>query len=151
MASFEADLSGLGGGAAVVFASGFLTPSSNQDGEPFGIYAALADGNVVEFPQITTSRLQVIHNAADPAAASVDIYLNSALLLDDFAFRAASRFVTVPANVMLDVGVAPGSSGSVNDTLKNFPVMFAAGGTYVAIANGVLDPTQFAANPSLSS
>jgi hypothetical protein len=48
---------------------------------------------------------------------------------------------------MLDVGVAPGNSGSVSDTLKNFRVMFATGQTYVAIANGVLDPTQFAPNP----
>jgi len=55
--------------------------------------------------------------------------------------------VTVPANVVLNVGVAPGNSSSAADTLRNFPVMLAAGETYVAIANGVLDPSQFAANP----
>jgi hypothetical protein len=151
VASFSADLTGLGGGAAVVFASGFLNPAANQNGAAFGLFAALPNGVVVEFPAVAPptpeARLQIIHNAADPGAAVVDVYVNGSLLLDDFAFRAATPFVTVPAGVTLDVGIAPGSSSSASDTLKNFPVMFADGGTYVAIANGVLDATQFAANP----
>ena len=148
VASFQADLSGLGGGAAVVFASGFLNPSGNQNGESFGLFAALPDGNVVEFPMVEPfARLQVIHNAADPNASSVDVYLNGALALDDFAFRTATPFIDVPAGVDINIGVAPGNSGSVNDTIKNFVVNFANGGTYIAIANGVVDPTGFAPNP----
>ncbi|MBD3374744.1 T9SS type A sorting domain-containing protein, partial [candidate division KSB1 bacterium] len=48
--TFDANLSGLAGGAAAVFASGFLSPDDDQDGPAFGIFAALPDGQVVEFP-----------------------------------------------------------------------------------------------------
>jgi hypothetical protein len=147
VASFRADLSGLGGGAAVVFASGFLDPSTNQNGPTFGIFAALPSGDVVAFPSVELARLQVIHNAADVLADPVDVYLNGALLLDNFAFRTATPFIDAPAGVELNIGVAPGNSSSVNDTLKNFPVALENGNTYVAIANGVLDPNSYASNP----
>jgi len=147
VASFEADLSALGGGAAVVFASGFLTPGNNQNGPAFGIFAALPTGDVVAFPSVMLARLQVIHNAADVAAASVDIYLDGTLLLDNFAFRDATPFIDAPAGVEINIGVAPGNSGSAGDTLKNFPVTLDNGATYVAIANGVLDPNSYAVNP----
>jgi len=147
VASFQADLSGLGGGAAVVFASGFLNPVQNQDGEAFGIFAALPNGTVVEFPSVQLSRLQVIHNAADVAAGSVDIYLNGSLLLNDFAFRTATPFIDAPANVDLNIGIAPGNSTSVDDTLANFTANLVNGETYVLIANGVLDPNSYASNP----
>ncbi len=66
-----------------------------------------------------TARVQVIHNAADPAAASVDIYLmegsNELLKLDDFAFRAATPFVDAPAGVDLSVIIAaPTSTDNAN-------------------------------------
>jgi hypothetical protein len=147
VASFDADLSGLGGGAAVVFVSGFLDPSANQNGEAFGIFAALPTGDVVAFPQVQLARLQVIHNAADVNAASVDIYLNGALLLDNFAFREATPFIDAPAGVELNIGVAGPNSASVADTIKNFKATLENGNTYVAIANGVLAPGSYAANP----
>jgi hypothetical protein len=155
VASFAADLSGLGGGSAVVFASGFLTPSANQNGEAFGIFAALANGTVVEFPAISTARFQVIHNAADPAAAVVDIYLKNLatdeqlLKLDDFGFREATEFEDVPADVNLAVIVAgPGSTSDTNQVVTTIPVgQLANGGKYVVIANGVLNPGDFATNP----
>ena len=147
VASFQADLSGLGGGAAVVFASGFLTPGNNLNGPAFGIFAALPNGDVVAFPSVQLARLQVIHNAADVAADPVDIYLDGTLLLDDFGFRDATPFIDAPADVSINIGVAPGNSGSAADTLKNFTVTLANGETYVAIANGVLTPGSYAANP----
>ncbi|MFZ1291129.1 MAG: DUF4397 domain-containing protein [Melioribacteraceae bacterium] len=155
VASFQADLNGLAGGSAVVFASGFLTPSANQNGEAFGIFAALANGTVVEFPAyVPTARLQVIHNAADVAATFVDIYLmndhhDQLLKLDDFAFRAATPFVNVPAGIDLSVIIAgPTSSGPTDQAIATIPIgQLADMEKYVVFANGVLDPTQYAANP----
>jgi hypothetical protein len=109
-------------------------------------------GSVIYYDNITfgpvpTARLQVIHNAADIAADPVDVYLDGTLLLDDFAFRAATGFIDAPAGVEINIGVAAGNSSSVDDTLKNFAVTLEDGMTYVAVANGVLDPNSYAANP----
>ena len=151
VATFAANLSGLVGGSAVVFASGFLTPSTNQNGPTFGLFAALANGTVLSLPSASVARLQVIHNAADPAASIVDVYVNGIRLIDDFAFRTATSYIDVPADSLLNIGVASGSSTSVNDTLKNFQVTLANGGEYVAVANGVLNSGNFAVNPDGAS
>ena len=98
-----------------------------------------------------TAELQVIHNAADPAAVSVDIYVNGNLALNNFAFRTATPFLTLPAGVLLNIGVAPPTSTSVNDTIRNFQVTLMSGQRYVAVANGVLAPGTFTANPDGSS
>ncbi len=134
VASYQADLSGLGGGSAVVFASGFLAPAA---GEPaFGIFAALADGTVVEFPSVANSaRLQIIHNSPSP---TVDIWVNNEPFLTDFDFRTATPFVDVPAGTMLDIGVAPSPSSSPNDIIANFPVNLMPTKTYAAIASGIV-------------
>ncbi len=153
VASYNAPLESLARQAFVVFASGFLNPEANQGGEAFGLFVALSDGTVVALPAAgePTARLQVIHNAADPAAAEVDIYVNGDLLLNDFAFRDATPFIDVPAGVQLNVGVAPGNSESAEDALAVFPLTLDTDGTYVAMATGVLDPTAFAENPSGNS
>jgi len=150
VASFEADLTGLGGGAAVVFASGFLSPPDVPTRQAFGLFAALPDGQVVAFPTVEqTAELQVIHNAADPAAAVVDIYVNGGddPFIPDFAFRDATPFVEVPAGVELVIGVAPGDSDGPEDIIAEFPVTLENGERYVAIANGLLNPDDFAPNP----
>lgn len=151
VATYQADLSTLAGGTAVVVASGFLDPSANQNGPAFGLWAYLADGTAIQLPATSLARLQVVHNAADPAAAIVDVYVNGALLLNDFAFRTATPYIDVPAGVNLNIGVAAGNSTSVNDTLKNFEVTLVNGNKYIAVANGVLNPAIFAPNPDGAS
>lgn len=137
---FYVDLQGLGGGSATVFASGLVT--GNPD---FGIFAALADGTVVEFPQITEyAGVNIIHNSPSPAATTVDVYLNGGLAIDDFAFRTATGFIDIPAGLPLSIAVAPASSTSVADAIATFPFPagLEAGENYVITAAGLVgDPT----------
>jgi hypothetical protein len=113
--SFVADLSGSAGGAVVVAASGFLAPEMEND-PAFGLLAIFPDGSTALLPttEVPPARMQIVHNSPYAAAAVVDVYANDELLLDDFAFRDASPFVDVPANVdvKIDVTAADASDNS---------------------------------------
>lgn len=61
----------------------------------------------VSSKMFASADIQIIHNAADPAAAEVDVYLGPTLILDDFAFRTATEFLSVPSGIELTVSVAP--------------------------------------------
>lgn len=90
-----------------------------------------------------TARVQVIHNSADAAAATVDVYLNTTLLFDDVAFRTASPFVDAPAGVQFTVGIAPASSTSSSDAIYTEDFTLADGGTYVIVADGIVSPSGY--------
>jgi len=134
VASFSAPLSGLDGGAALVMASGFLNPGM---GDPaFGLFAVLADGTVLELPQVeNTARLQLVHNLPNP---TVDIWVNGQPYETSFAYRTATEYREVPAGTILNVGIAPTPSSSVDDTLANFQVLLEPDQSYQVIANGIL-------------
>ncbi|HNM25727.1 MAG TPA: DUF4397 domain-containing protein, partial [Saprospiraceae bacterium] len=61
VATYEADLSGLGGQAVRVLASGYLGSAP-----AFALIAVLSDGTVVELPAKAVARVQVIHNSPNP-------------------------------------------------------------------------------------
>ncbi len=143
LASYAADFSFWRGKTAVIFASGFL--NGNPSFEP---WVALSNGGTFPLRAITppppppptrTARLQIIHNSPTP---TVDIYVNGSLFLDNFAFRTATPFTSVPAGVDLNVGVALGTSTSVRDTLVNFRIRLDSGKTYVVVANGIVGNAQ---------
>ena len=147
--TFNADLSTLADGSAVVFASGFLSPNSQPGDVPaaygFGLYAALADGTVINLPAVVASesaKVQVIHNSALPGAAEVDVYINGAKpdVLDNFAFRTATPFVELPSGTDIEVTVAAPTSMNVDDQqIATFNLgQLEAGMSYVVVANGIL-------------
>jgi hypothetical protein len=151
VAQFGAPLATLGleGQALAVVASGFLNPANNSNGPAFGLYVALpTGGDLVMLPaeEISTARVQVLHNSADAAAAVVDIWLDDALLLDDFAFRTASPFVDAPANQEFTVAIKDQNSTSPEDPIASFNYTLESNGRYILIANGIVSASGYEPN-----
>ncbi len=149
LASYSAPLQTLGlqNQALVVVASGFLNPANNSNStNTFGLWVALsAGGPLVQLPQ-SQARVQIIHNSADPAAATVDVYLGAAKLLDNVAFRTATAFINAPAETAQVISVAPSTSTGASDAIATFPITLAANAKYVVVANGIVSATGF--NPN---
>lgn len=90
-----------------------------------------------------TARVQVIHNSADLAADSVDVYLDTTLLLDNFAFRTATEFIDAPADSPITIGIAPKTSTGVSDTIYSLTATLTSGETYAVVANGIVSPNGY--------
>ena len=133
---------GLDGAAFVAVASGFLDPTQNSDGPAFGVFVALPTGGaLISLPTVAptqTARVQVIHNSADAAAELVDVYLNETLLIPNFAFRTASPFVNAPADIEIELSVAPANSTGVEEAIYTAAVTLAANETYIVVADGIV-------------
>ena len=142
----------LGTQSIVVVASGFLNPANNSGGPGFGLYVALpSGGDLVALPNVGLSpaRVQIIHNAADAAAASVDVYLNNAPdpTLDNFAFRTATPFIDFPASTDVEIDIAGGNSTGPNPAVFTQTVNVPTG-TYIIVANGIVSPTGYSPAPA---
>jgi hypothetical protein len=133
--------------AVTVVASGFLNPSVNSSGAPFGLWAApAAGGALVKLEEV--ARVQVIHNCADRAADSVDVYLNGSILLNNFAFRTATPFINAPVGTPVTIGVAPKTSTSVADTFFSTTVTLSSDKRYILVAQGIESTTGYAPGAS---
>ncbi|MFN2396976.1 MAG: DUF4397 domain-containing protein, partial [Bacteroidales bacterium] len=93
-------------------------------------------------PEPEFARAQIIHNAADMAAATVDVFVNGEIFVPDFAFRTATPFVDVPAGVELTIDVAPAGAG-IESSVFDITVTFEAYETYVIVANGIVSETGY--------
>ena len=95
------------------------------------------------------ARVQIVHNAPDPALAVVDVYLDEARddALDDVAFRTATPFREVEPGGVVTVAVAPRSSSGVAGALAVGAFVADPGVDYHVVIEGVARPFDFAPNP----
>ncbi|PEN13304.1 hypothetical protein CRI94_11745 [Longibacter salinarum] len=99
------------------------------------------------------AEVQLIHNAPDPAASTVDIYFENSSgdveKFDNVDFRTATAFLTIPADTY-DIVVADETSTGISDQVLHTKtgVTFNDGIAYHVVAIGVLDSNQFEANPT---
>lgn len=131
LSTFRANLTGLAGGAATVFASGYL---ANASATGFGLFAALPSGAVAELPVENIARVQIVHAA--PVAENVDIWLGgSTKAVPDFAYQTATPFLTIPTDSSISI-TAPGSSDTSGNFLTIAPNTLSPGFTYYVVARG---------------
>lgn len=98
-----------------------------------------------------TARVQVIHNAADPAVQWLDLYLNDALIADSLLFRLATPYLEVPSGSGIEAGLAPLNSAGPKDIFKRIPISLEENRQYILVIGGVLDPGSFKKNPDGAS
>ena len=95
-----------------------------------------------------TARVQVVHNSPYAEAASVDVYINDALAIDDFAFQAATPFLDLEAGVAVKIDVT--GADAADNSSPVFSTTIDAGlpadGTLVIVAAG--DPLNRDGNPA---
>ncbi len=118
-------------------------------GERHSVFAATDIGiYIFESPMAEDeeffAQAQIIHNAADPALGSVDIYLNGELAVDNFEFQSATPYIDVPAETEITIEI---TAAGEEDVLLDFTGMLDEGQTYTIIAQGVGNPDDFAPNP----
>jgi hypothetical protein len=135
-----------GQSAGVIFVSGYVnTPDPDKQ---LGVHIALPDGTVEPLFPLDVARLQIVHNAADPALAQVDIHIGTFPNPDriQLDFRQARPAEFVPGEVTVPIifsarGNTTTPLATVNLTLPP------AGSNAVVFAQGVVNPSNFAANP----
>lgn len=124
VASFDADLSGLGGGAAMVFASGFLNPVKNQGGADFGLFAALPNGTVVEFPLVVPGQTVLVKD--NTGKGKTTWTANNTYILDGFVFVNPGDTLVIEAGTVIKGRSGQGAEASA---------LIVARGGYI-LANG---------------
>lgn len=149
--SFEVNLASYSSEVVVLVLSGFKTPDDNNSEQSLVLLAVLENGGVVRNELISgsqTASIQIIHNAADPAATIVDLWVNGQKALENLGFRKASPFIELPAGEPVVVGFAPATSKDYSDTIKTVTIpALRPGRSYHFIAQGILDTASFVANP----
>lgn len=153
LASFSVDYASLATSVIVSVFSGFKSPDDNAGSkDTLALLSVLDDGRVVKSSLIAgsqTSRFQFVHNAADPAVSTIDVWVNGVRTFDNLGFRKATVFTVTPSNTPIVIGFAPATSTAYKDTLLTITLdPLRAGRSYTFVASGVVDTSKFLRNPS---
>jgi hypothetical protein len=136
-----------GQSAGVIFVSGYVnTPDPDKQ---LGAHIALPNGTVEPLFPEDVARLQIVHNAADPALAQVDIHIGTFPAPDPIQldFRQARLAEFVPGAVTVPIIFS--ARGNTTTPLATVNLTLPPAGSNAAVfAQGVANPSNFAPNPN---
>jgi len=87
--------------------------------------------------------VQVIHNCADAAADTVDVWVNGQRALPNFRFRTATPFTPLPAGIPLNIHITPNAAADTNSAVFVKRLTLAANEKYTVIASGIVSQTGY--------
>ncbi len=136
-----------GQSAGVIFISGYA--STSDPAKQLGVHMALPDGTVRALSPDSVRRVQIVHNAADPALAQVDIhpgtFPSSNPIPLDFRGAIPALFVEGTGNVSLIFSARGNTTTPLATVNLSLPP---AGSNAAVFAQGVANPSNFAPNPN---
>jgi hypothetical protein len=145
--SYIAPLNLFRGRSLVVFASGFIDPSINQNGQSFGLFAIDTNGGAaVALPE--GFRMQIVHAAIDTEFDSVDVWVNGTRSISSLRkLRSTPMLNLVSGNTTITMTKA-GSSSDMTDVLYTTGnISVPTGQSVLVMVSGVKDTTAFPTNP----
>ncbi|MFN3528840.1 MAG: DUF4397 domain-containing protein [Bacteroidia bacterium] len=93
--------------------------------------------------QAQTARVQVIHNSADAAAASVDVWVNGNRAIPNFAFRTASPFVDLPAGQEIVIHITAPAAADTTAAVFSKRATLDSNQTYIVVASGIVSASGY--------
>jgi len=93
-----------------------------------------------------SAMVQVIHNCADAAADTVDVWVNGTRALPNFRFRTATPFLTLPAGIPLSIHITPNAAADTNSAVFVKRLTLNPNEKYTVIASGIVSQTGY--NPN---
>jgi len=99
-------------------------------------YASLASAQ-------QTALVQVIHNCADAAADTVDVWVNGIRALPNFRFRTATPFTALPAGIPLSIHITPNAAADTSSAVFVKRLTLTVNEKYTVIASGIVSQTGY--------
>lgn len=96
---------------------------------------------LITLPSVAqTARVNIVHNSPYAAAASVDVWVNDARAISDFAFREATGFIDLPAETPLTIDITGAGAADNDSPVFSATVTLEEDANYLVVASG--DPTR---------
>lgn len=153
VAVYEAALAnqGMVNQSSTVLASGFINKPANNNGPAFGLFLVPQNGgglfSLPPYTPPTFAEFQFVHNSADKAFDSVDVWVNSEKKIAGLAFRSASALMQVQAGNQVVVAVKPFGSTSPDSPLASQTFTPESGKKYGFFIQGIKSSTGYSPAP----
>lgn len=146
--SYELPLVSLGlqGQACAVLMSGFVDPSANNLGKPFGMFMALPEGgSLIPLPVYSEpmAPLQFVHNSPNPEADSLDLWIDGRLAANNIKFRTATAYLMQPAGRSITLALCDANSLNANDPILASSLVLTENVPYQVVLSGMTETTGY--------